>query len=122
MVSSLLVFGVIPKIPVHPWHLLKQRERMIALHNSRKYMPNLINKARLTTAMKCHYSGATDRDRNTIDQVLVYRDEPISWCGRFQVADHEKAVFIVNNGKVSQHSIDQIEIFSRRRHIRTHTR
>lgn len=42
MVPALLVFGVVPRMPIHPSELRKQRERIMALHDSRKHMANYL--------------------------------------------------------------------------------
>lgn len=40
IVPTLFVFGVVPRVPVHPSELQNQRELMIVLHNARKQMAN----------------------------------------------------------------------------------
>lgn len=39
MVPTLLVFGFVPRIPVHPDDLPNQRQRMSALHTARSHKP-----------------------------------------------------------------------------------
>lgn len=81
MVPLLLVFGVIPRGPVHPNELPQQQEQMTALHRARIIMADLIANAWLNKAFGSHANSMYPVNVKIGDYVLVLRDVPDSWIG-----------------------------------------
>lgn len=76
LVRTLLVFGVMPQIPIQPQNLPNQAERMIALVNARKEMSRIIAKERLDAALRCDVPRAAYSKIYIADEVLIYREKP----------------------------------------------
>lgn len=109
LVPTLLVFGVMPRLPIHPKELPSQKERMETLHQSRIEMAKVIARARLRTAMNKNVPASADSELNIGDMCLIYRESPISkWVGPYRVIDIDsKAVTVILNGRPSSYSIDK---------------
>lgn len=108
MVPALLVFEIVPRMPVHANELPKQQERMMALQHLGTHMAKLTNEIRLEKAVNSSVTAGTDADMKIDDQMLVYRNEPISSGGLFcLVGVNNKVLHIDNDGRLVQHSIDR---------------
>lgn len=113
MDPALLVFGVIPRMPIHPEELPKQRERMNALHIARQHMNHLTAKNRLSTAVNRQGTNATDRDILIGDAVLVYRDTHGRWSGPFRVIkSNDKVIIVDQEGRLVQYSVDRVKHYT----------
>jgi len=71
LVPTLLVFGLIPRIPVSPLRLAAQLDRMRAADTARKEMRAQVARARLRVALRDRVPAASDAD-------LVWA--PRCWC------------------------------------------
>lgn len=108
LVPTLLVFGSIPRMPIHPEDLPNQRARMSALHKARSHMSELMAKERLSKAVRSQVPNAVDLQINIGDNVWVYRDDPGKWIRPMRVVDLDnKSVFVNWNGRVTIMSIDR---------------
>lgn len=95
LVPTMLVFGVMPRLPVHLRDLPIQKERIDVLHSARLEMTNLIARKLLRTAAKSNAPAAADSTLHTGDEVLVYRDFLSSKrVGPFRVIDIDEKVVI----------------------------
>lgn len=113
MVSMLLVFGVIPRIPIHLEVLPKQRERMSALHSARQDMNYQTAEARLATAVSGRGMNAAERVILIGDSVLFYRDTHGRWTGTFRVIDSDDKVIIVDQDRrLAQYSVDRVKRYT----------
>lgn len=107
-VPTLLVFGVIPRMPIHPEELPAQRDRMNALHRARNHMTNLMARSKLIKASKLRVPNAVDLEINIGDPILVYRDDPGKWVGPYRVIDTDhKSIYIDWDGRLTVMSIDR---------------
>ena len=113
LAPMLLVFGIVPRMPVTPRDLPKQKERMLALQNARSDMVKNIAKSRLSSARRMNVPRAVDSNVKIGMDVLVYRERPVNkWTGPFKVtAIDEKMVWINKNGRMSLVSIDKVKEF-----------
>lgn len=112
LVPTLLVFGSIPRMPIHPEELPTQRARMTALHKARAQMTDLMAKSRLSKAINMRVPKAADRHISIGDMVLIYRDDPGKWIGPMRVIDTgDKSVLIDWDGRITLMSIDRCRPF-----------
>lgn len=83
---SLLVFGVMPRLPVRPVAIPTHTERMRAAILSRNEMPEIISKRRLNYALQHHEPTAADTWFSLDDEVSMYRERPVAkWVGPYNV-------------------------------------
>ena len=95
LVATLLVFGVMPRIPVAPSEPPEKISRMSAMHYAREEMSAVIAEDRLITAISTNVPSAAMKDIKVGNNVLVYREKPENkWTGPFKVLD--------SNGKLLQ--------------------
>lgn len=62
LIPTLLVFGIVPRLPIAPLPLPAQHDRMQAITTSRSDMLSLIAKARVATALATPPPAAAGRD------------------------------------------------------------
>lgn len=113
LVPTLLVFRILPRLPIFPKDLPVQRDRMKAMQLARTEMTQIIAKARVHAALSKNVPSAADTDIKIRDNVLVYREKPVGkWMGPYLVPDvRDKSVFVDVNGKVTQFSVDKVKVF-----------
>ena len=113
LVPTLLVFGVMPRIPLRKRHLPGMVDRMKAMDAARSEVSKLIARDRLKKAVKSNVPAAADKVIQVGEQVLVYKEKPINqWIGPFHVRDvNAKTVFVDMNGGTSQLSIDKVKVY-----------
>eukprot|EP00171_Calliarthron_tuberculosum_P006057 IDg6057t1 len=91
LVPTLLVFGVVPQMPLgfsdHP----EQRERMKALHKARSEMAKAVAASRICAALNRNVPAAADNEVRIGANVLFYREKGKEWEGPYKV--------IAGNGK-----------------------
>lgn len=115
LVPTLLVFGLIPRMPIAPLPLPTQQERMKAMEAARREMQALVAKARVRTALAAPVPAAANRDVNPGDDVLIYREPPVDqWVGPYTVvAQRDKTVWTAIDGSIKQFSIDKVKAYER---------
>ena len=113
LVLTLLIFGVMPKIPVVPTQLPEQISRMAALHSAQKEMFASIAKERLNTAIRTNVPSAAIKDIEVGAEVLVYREKPENkWTGPFTVLQSDGKVLQVDvKGSPTQVSVDKVKLY-----------
>ena len=115
LVPTLLVFGVLPRIPFAPAELPTQVQRMKAMVAARSEMSTLVARSKLKLALKSNALGAasTFQDIMIGSEVLVYREKPIKgWIGPFTVLDvNGKACFLEVNGRQAKYSVDKVKLY-----------
>lgn len=113
LVPTLLVFGIVPRMPVAPLSLPAQRERMQAIVRARQEMQAQVARTRVRAALAAPVPAAADRDVNPGDQVLVYREPPVDqWVGpHVVVAQRDKSVWLAVDGSIKQYSTDKIKAY-----------
>ena len=72
LVPTLLVFGVMPRMPIRPMELPSQLERMTAIHAARKELSQSIASHRVTQALQRNTPSASMSSLKIGDEVLVY--------------------------------------------------
>lgn len=88
IVPTLLVFGVLPRMPLHPKELPDQRDRMSAVHSARSHMAKLTARTRMSTAVNLQVPAAADADLIICDPLLLYGDNPVDhWTDPFRAID-----------------------------------
>lgn len=81
-VPSWLLFGVVPRLPIHPLPLPNNTDRMMALRLAGDEMARITARARIETALSRNTPGAADAIIRMGETVLWYRDKPIErWTG-----------------------------------------
>lgn len=111
LVPTLLVFGFLPRLPIHPIYFPEQRERMCSIQLARNYMAQAISRERVHVALKRNVPTPADSDVLILDLVLVHLERPVNkWLVPFTVLEIQgKAVFVNVNGKASRFSIDKFK-------------
>lgn len=71
--TTLIVFAIMPRVPVQTKNLPGQVACMKAMRNARIEMTKLVAGKRLHTALGRNFPRATDGDLKIGDEVLVYR-------------------------------------------------
>lgn len=113
LVPTLLVFGVLPRLPIYPKDLPEQRSRMRAMQLARSDMSQIMAKARVHVALNRNVPYAADTKIRIRDKVLVYRENPISkWTGPYNFLDVKgKAIYADVKGELTQFSVDKVKPF-----------
>lgn len=113
LAPTVLVFGVIPRLPIHPEDLPSQRARMAALHKARQRMSEITAKVRLSKALHTRVPGAADRIIEIGDKVLIYRDDPGKWVGPHRVIDiDKKSIHVDWDGRLIIMSADRCKRYT----------
>lgn len=112
---TLLVFGIMPRIPFVHVNLPDQIERMKAMTEARKEMGKRMAATLLKKAMKMNAPAAATRNIQIGSEVLVYKEKPIrKWLGPHLVLDVQgKAVFVDTKGNTVQLSVDKVKPYLR---------
>jgi len=113
LVPTLLVFGLIPWIPVSPLRLSTQLDRMRAADTARKEMRAQVARARLRVALRDRVSAASDADLVLGAQVLVYREKPVeSWVGPHTIAARrDKLAWLGVGGARRPFGVDELRVY-----------
>eukprot|EP00170_Pyropia_yezoensis_P002751 contig_11549_g2756 len=86
LVPTLLVFGVLPRMPVAPVNIPAQRDRVMAMHAARAEMAKHVTKSRLERAVRSRVPAVSDAVFPAGMSVLVYREKPVDqWVGPYDV-------------------------------------
>lgn len=85
LVPPLLVFGVIPSLPVINKNLHDQRERMAALSFARAEMATITAELRIAQALSSKLPPARKFAFAPGDHVRVYKEQGKPWCGPVRV-------------------------------------
>lgn len=104
LVSTLLVFGTLPRLPVSLVSPLRsQKERMETIDAARKEFVKIIAKRRVNSAQKQNVPAAASKVPGVAlgQKILLYRGPSVGkWVGRFFVRGFfGKQVFVDFNGK-----------------------
>lgn len=114
LVPTLLVFGVLPRMPVAPVSLPAQRDRVMAMHAARNEMAKHVAKSRLERAARSRVPAAADAVIRAGTSVLVYREKPVDrWIGPYEVLSTDgKQVWLNVGNSVKLFSIDKVKEYS----------
>lgn len=113
LVPTLLVFGVMPIIPIIPGNYPSQVERMHALKRARKEMGVHIANARLRKGLSSNVPASASSEIQNGSLVLWYREKPLDkWVGPYSVLDVQKNIVLLDvNGTLTQVSIDKVKMY-----------
>jgi len=113
LVLTLLVFGLVPRIPVSPLRLPAQMDRMRAADTARKEIRAQVARARLRVALRDRVPAASDADLVLGAQVLVYREPPVnSWVGPHSIlARRDKLAWLDVGGAMRPFSVDKLRSY-----------
>ena len=78
LAPMLLVFGIVPRMPVKPRDLPQQRERILYLHNERSEMIKHLAMSRLRSTKRMNMPRAAGNDINVGMDVLLYCERPVN--------------------------------------------
>lgn len=111
LLPMLLVFGLVPRMPVSPVDLPKQKQRLLAMRTARDEMRRRLARDRLRTALRTRVPPASELPVATRMSVLVCREKPINrWVGPFTVVNTDgKVVWLDVDGQVKQYAIDKVK-------------
>ena len=114
LVPTLLVFGVLPRIPILPSKLPDQVKRLQVMMNARKEMNAIVAKSALSRAMKTNVPSAAKKTFKIGDEVLVFREKPIcKWVGPFKIITIDnKMAHLDYNGELKLYSIDKLKKYT----------
>ena len=114
LVPTLLVFGILPRIPLIPTQLPSQVARFKVMKEARTEMMRIVAKSKLKTALKGNVPSASSRDLRAGDSVLVYREPPINkWVGPFEVINIDKKMAHLDyNGELKLYAIDKLKRYN----------
>lgn len=99
LVPTLLVFGVLPRIPLMPKDLPDHNRRMRALAEAYKEMTRISHRARLSTALRSNVPAAADMSYEIGDEVLMYRENPVAkWTGLYVVRNVRGKMLTLDSG------------------------
>lgn len=114
LVPTLLVFGVLPRVPIIPSKLPDQLDRLKLMRSAKKEMAQVIAKSKLTKAMRMNIPSACNRSIKIGDDVLVYREPPGNkWIGPFKVVNvDDKMAHLDYNGELKLYSIDKLKVYN----------
>lgn len=110
LVPTLLVFGVIPRMPVTPLPLPDKRDRVQAMATACKEMTAQMARVWVRSALAARVPAAADRDVQPGTQVLVYWEPPVDqWKGPFTtVATKDKLVWLAIDGRLKPFGVNQV--------------
>lgn len=108
LVSALLVFVVIQRVPMHPKELTHHDEQMIALRNARRLMAKTKAEMRFGTAFNRRVPSSINYNLRIDDLELVYCDKDSRWMAPWRVVDiKDKSKFIDCNCQVIKMSMNR---------------
>lgn len=113
MVPTLLVFGVLLRLPVFPKDLPEQRDRMRAMQTARVEMSQIMSKTRVNVALSRNVPAAADADIRILDEGLIFREKPIKKrTGPYKVLNVDgKIIYAEVNGRLTQFSVDKVRLY-----------
>lgn len=114
LVPTLLVFGVIPRMPVTPLPLPARRDRVLAMVTARNEMVAQVARVRVRTALAARVPVAADREVAVGMQVMAYREPPVDQCEGpcTTVAVKEKTVWLAIDGQLKQFGVDKVKPYT----------
>lgn len=92
MVSTLLVFGEVTRIPARSEELTTKRKHMEALQAVVIQIKKLVAKLGLNIVLNQSVTSATDKNVKIGGVVLVFRDNTGRWEGPFKVIDKDEKI------------------------------
>ncbi len=109
--TCLLVFGILPTLPITSRDFPEQRKRMKALQTAQSEMVKIIARQRLASALRRNVPSAADRDILTGSDVLLYKEKPRhEWVGPYKVMEGDNKNMLLNiTGRIVPASVDEVE-------------
>lgn len=113
LTPTLLVFGVIPRMPIAPLKLPSHQARSAALLTARKEMVAQVARTRVRTALSAPVPAVADRDVRPGTEVLVYREPPVNaWQGPYTViVQTDKTVSVAADGQLKTFGIEKVKAY-----------
>lgn len=112
LVPTLLVFGVLPRLPISVKELPDQRSRFAAQAVAKDEMVKLSALARINKALRTNAPACTQYDIRIGDEVLAYREKNRRWHGPYKVVDVKGKSLTLNiDGKNRPFSVDKVRPF-----------
>ena len=107
LVPSMLVFGVLPRMPPRQADLPGHEERMRALRAARAEMCELVAQMKVRIALRSRVPPAASYLITAGDSVYVHNEKTKRWDGPFTVSrTHGKYIWIQRHDGEKQYSID----------------
>ena len=98
LVPSLVVFGIIPQLPINSSEIPAQKERMVALSKAQMEMNAVIAERRILAALARSIPTATDFVFEIGQEVLVYQERSKEWIGPATITGvRDKIVHVKSN-------------------------
>lgn len=113
LVPTLLVFGVIPRIPLRASQLPNQIVRMNAMADARKEMEQIVARSRIAAALNWNVPKCSDQQFNVSDEVLMFREKPVGkWVGPYTIKSiNNKSVVLDTGDRNILSSVDKIRVY-----------
>jgi len=110
LVPTLLVFGMIPRVPVSPLRLPTQEDRMRAAEAACREMRAQVARARVQAALRLRVPAAADADLPVGTLVLVYREPPTNrWIGPHPIVTRrDKLAWVEIDGRLRPYHVDKL--------------
>lgn len=121
---TLLIFGIVPRLPLNQKELPIQLERVKAIRAARREMSGLIPTDCIKMALARDVPSAADAVLNEGAEVLMYREKPIAeWMGPYIIHKRDDKMLTLDTGnQYIEASIDKAKpYYSRRSNIDTQT-
>ena len=114
LVPSLLVFGVLPRLPAVNSSLPEHEERMAAMRAARAEMETIVAGLRVNTALRSNLPAAATQEVTTGDRVMVHREETKSWVGSYTVTRViDKQVWVrLNPHRTQQYNLSKVRLYN----------
>lgn len=114
LVPTLLLFGVLPRLPMQPRDLPIQQSRFETTATARREMVKLTALARLNKALQTNAPAATDQSVCIGDVVLAYGKKEKRWLGPLTVIDSRVKGFVIEiEGKHRSFAINKINLYQK---------
>lgn len=116
LVPTLLVLGVMPRLPIRPHNLPEQVLRMKAIKEARDEAVKLVAQTRLATAVASNAPAAASKDIKIGEEALMFREKPgAKWSGLFMVANIGGKMLTLDSGdRTWMASIDKVKRYQER--------
>lgn len=113
LVPTLLVFRLMPRLPIRPHSLPDQVDWLKAIKDAREETARMISQLRFVTAIASNTASAADSDIRIGDEVLFFREKPVAnWTGPFVVTHVDDKIMNLDSGDHQWlASIDKVKLY-----------
>lgn len=113
MVTTLLVFGFMPRLPIKSHNLFYRIARLKAMKYGHEEATRIVAQSRLATAIASSVPSAADSDIIIGDEALLFGEKSMrKWTGAFVVTNVDKTVLNLDSGICNRlESIVKVKVY-----------